>query len=683
MASPGPLNFFGDMGMAGGQDVAPNPMQNDQICINFYVEVDQQNPKEVVGLLGCPGLVELVADPAGGAPGFTNTQTEWPAASAVTNLPVRGVWELPGGNQALAIIANKCYLVTAYSAKVSTFATLTLTYVGMLLTSSGPVSIRDNNAGGYAVIVDGPYGYLYRLDGTASSTTSNMYTAGGTSVASASQSTSTGLFTTATQAFSAGDIVSIQGTPPTGFTTNTNYYVIATGLTTTACELSATLGGAAIVPTVSSACSIVPFVASNVLTFNATPNYKMIIGATVTDSAGYIPAGTTITAVDYFGAPPTITISNNTTGASSSDTVTSTLPVWTQIFDPAFLGATRVAYIDGWWVFNKPGSQTFYTNYPAYGIAFSGTYFALKDAYSDNLLSVMEHKEMLWLIGDKTTEIWYDAGGANFPFSRLTGTLIQAGCMATASVARICSSEGVEGLIWLGRDERGENKIIHTQGFQYNVVSSPAFSAEVSQYPVTYDAIGYTYQEDTHEFYVLTFPTADTTWCYDTQSGLLHKRLSYDPYTQQYHRHRSNCYMNFKSMRIVGDYQNGALYQMTRDVQNDAGWPLLAQRRSPPIWDKGQRGRVFMASLQLDFSSGVGNSSGLGSAPQCSLAISRDGGKTFGQRTYRPIGQAGKYKTRTMWRRLGFSRDCVVDLQVIDPVKRDLIGVTLKAFSSA
>jgi len=601
MASPGPLNFFGDFGMAGGQDVAPNPMQNDQICINFYVEVDQQNPKEVVGLLGCPGLVELVADPAGGAPGFTNTQTEWPAASAVTNLPVRGVWELPGGNQALAVIANKCYLVTAYSAKVSTFATLTLTYVGMLLTSSGPVSIRDNNAGGYAVIVDGPYGYLYRISGVAGTTTATMTTTNG----------------------------------------------------------------------------------SNVITFNATPNYQMIIGASVSDSASYIPAATTIIAVNYFGSPPTITISNNATGASSSDTVTSTLPVWTQIFDPAFLGASRVAYIDGWWVFNKPGSQTFYTNYPAFGIAFSGTYFALKDAYSDNLLSVMEHKEMLWLIGDKTTEIWYDAGGANFPFSRLTGTLIQAGCMATASVARICSSEGVEGLIWLGRDERGENKIIHTQGFQYNVVSSPAFSAEVSQYPVTYDAIGYTYQEDTHEFYVLTFPTADTTWCYDTQSGLLHKRLSYDPYTQQYHRHRSNCYMNFKSMRIVGDYQNGALYQMTRDVQNDAGWPLLAQRRSPPIWDKGQRGRVFMASLQLDFSSGVGNASGLGAAPQCSLAISRDGGKTFGQRTYRPIGKAGKYKTRTMWRRLGFSRDCVVDLQVIDPVKRDLIGVTLKAFSSA
>ena len=36
-----------------------------------------------------------------------------------------------------------------------------------------------------------------------------------------------------------------------------------------------------------------------------------------------------------------------------------------------------------------------------------------------------------------------------------------------------------------------------------------------------------------------------------------------------------------------------------------------------------------------------------------------------------------------MWRRLSFGRDNVVQAEVIDPVRRDLIGVTLKAFSSA
>lgn len=526
--SPGPLNFFGDFGFAGGQDAAPNHLQDDQMCINFYPEVDPGNSKEVLGLLGCPGLTQLVAAPGGGAPGFSTATTQWPMPYSGAPLPVRGMWELPANTDAtngstvddtaLVVIGNTCYLVTATFTSPTVFPTLSMVSVGTLQTSSGPVCIRDNNAGGYAVLVDGPNGYLYNI---------------------------------AKQTF----------------------------------------------------------------------------------------------------AP---------------------------IIDPAFLGSDTVAFIDGWWIFNKPGTQTFYTNAQAYSTGFDALYFALKDSSADNLVAVIESKELLWLIGDKTTEIWYDAGGQYFAFQRIVGTLLQVGCKAKFSVQQFN-----EGLMWFGRSARGENVIIQTQGFIEKVVSTPAFSAEVSQYATTDDAIAYTYQEDTHEFYVLIFPTADTCWVFDSQSGLLHKRLSYDPYAKKFHRHRSNAFMNFAGMRIVGDYQNGALYQLTRNSYTDAGWPLLAKRRAPHIWDKGERGRVFMASLQLDFNVGVGNSSGIGTNPQCGLAISRDGGRTFNDRRYESLGAIGEYKTRTMWRKLGFGRDNVVDVEIIDPVNRDLVGATLKAFSSA
>jgi hypothetical protein len=49
----GPLNLFGDFGIAGGQDAAPNHLQDDQMAINWYAEVDPGNSKEVIGLLGC------------------------------------------------------------------------------------------------------------------------------------------------------------------------------------------------------------------------------------------------------------------------------------------------------------------------------------------------------------------------------------------------------------------------------------------------------------------------------------------------------------------------------------------------------------------------------------------------------------------------------------------------------
>lgn len=535
-----PLQLFGDFGFAGGDDVAPNHAQNDQICINFYGEINKQNPKEMLGLLGCPGLIQVAAAPGGGAPGFSSSMTAWPRASTVTNLPVRCMWPLPGGTTAMVVIGRIVYLMTQSTpATVSAFPTLSLAQVGALNTTTGPVVMAHDNGVGYGVsgtvvgnvaIVDGPFGYFY------------------------------------------------------------NYLTTA----------------------------------------------------------------------------------------------------FSVITDPSFLGADRVYCIDGWFVFNQPGSQAFYTPTQPYGAKF-GSFFALKDGAADNLVTIFANKEMLWLIGEITSEVWYNAGGQYFPFQRLVGTLMQIGCKAKHSVSRF-NSDGQDGVVWFGRSERGDNVIVRTRGFNTDVVSTPAFSAEVRNYPVTEDAIGYTYQEDTHEFYVLTFPTADVTWVYDSQSNLLHKRLSYDPYmstpsVNQYippgfHRHRSNCFMNFAGMRLVGDYQNGAIYQLTRNAYTDAGWPLLAKRRSPHIWDKGQRGRVFMASLQLDFSTGQGNQSGLGSTPQATLAISRDGGKTFGQRWPAPLGQVGQSRVRTMWRKLAFARDSVVDLEIIDPVPRDLVGVTLRAFSS-
>jgi hypothetical protein len=515
------LQLFGDFGTAGGEDIAPNPLQDNQICWNFYAEVNKQNAKEILGLIACPGLVQVAAGPGGGAPAFTSSTTAWAPPSTVTNLPVRGMYALPGEQLALVVIANVLYLMTSG---------FVLTKAGTLLTSTGPVVMVANNGAQYGVtgtvvgtvaIVDGPNGYYY----------------------------------------------------------------------------------------------------------------------------------------------------NYLTGS------------FARIVDPSFLGADRVVCIDGWFVFNQPGTQAFYTPIQPYGIVF-GSFFALKDGAPDNLVTIFANKEMLWLVGEETTEVWYNAGGQFFPFQRLVGTLMQTGCQAKHSISRF-TSEGTDGVIWFGRSERGSNQMIRTRGFSTDTVSTPAFSAEVATYAVTSDAIGYTYQEDTHEFYVLTFPTADVTWVYDSQSGYLHKRPSYDPFAQQTHRHRSNCFMNFAGMRLVGDYQCGAIFQLTRKAYTDAGWPLLAKRRSPHIWDKGPRGRVFMASLQLDFATGQGNASGLGTAPVANLSISRDGGKTFGQKWPATMGAQGQFRSRTMWRRLGFGRDNVVDLEVIDPVPRDLVGATLKAFSSA
>jgi hypothetical protein len=353
---------------------------------------------------------------------------------------------------------------------------------------------------------------------------------------------------------------------------------------------------------------------------------------------------------------------------------------FSKIADPAFLGADTVAFIDGWWIFNQPGTQVFYTNASTYSTAFNGSNFALKDGASDVLVSLIENKEELWLIGERTTEIWYDAGGQYFAFQRLVSTMLQVGCAAKHSVSRF-SAAGQDGLVWLARSDRGENVVVRTEGFSVKVISTPAVSDEIAKYALVSDATGDTYQEDGHEFYVLTFPTADVTWVYDSQTDMWHKRASYDPYSNTYHRMRAAAFVNFQNQRLVGDYQNGSIYRLTREAYTDAGWPLVAWRRTPHVWDGGARERVYMASLQIEFAPGVGTQINMGSDPQAVLQISRDGGVTWSQQFKRGLGKVGAYLNRVIWRRLSFSRDTVVDVKVIDPVKRDVVGANLKRFS--
>lgn len=441
----------------------------------------------------------------------------WPPPSTITDLPGRGAWELPGGKQALWVFGNGCYLMTVVTVASATGqATFKMKKVGTLLTNTGQVSIRDNGPGGYAVIVDGPYGYFYEI---------------------------------ATQKFN-------------------------------------------------------------------------------------------------------------------------------RITDPDFLGADKVAFIDGWWIFNQPGTQTFYTNKPQYSITFDASYFALKDGATDKLVALMENKQELWLLGEKTSEVWYDAGGQYFAFQRIVSTMLQVGIAAAQSVARY--STGDSGLVWLARSERGQNVIVKTDSFNAVSITTPAVADAIASYTVVSDAFGYVYQEDGHEFYVLTFPTADKTWVYDFTTNFWHERASFDPYSGLYHRHRSNCFINFQNQRLVGDYQNGSVYQLTRSVYKDHIWPLVSLRRTPHVWDEGARERVFNISLQIEFSPGQGNQTGMGYDPHALLRLSRDGGTTWGQELARSMGRIGQYLNRVIWRRLGFARDTVFEVKVIDPVKRDIVGATLK-----
>ena len=351
-----------------------------------------------------------------------------------------------------------------------------------------------------------------------------------------------------------------------------------------------------------------------------------------------------------------------------------TTSVFAEITDPDFPGAVTVGYLDGYFVFNEPNSQKIWITQLLDGTSVDPLDFASAEGSPDGLLAVaIDHREA-WLFGTNTVEVWYDSGAAAFPLERIQGAFNELGCAAPYSVAKMDN-----GLFWLGSDARGNGMVYRANGYTGQRISTHAVEYAIQSYATISDAIGYTYQQDGHSFYVLLFPTGDATWVYDVATGGWHERARFE--NGQFYRHASNCQMNYNGEIVVGDYDNGNLYAFDLDVYADNGNPQKWLRSWRALSsDQNTLKRTAQHSLQLDCETGVGLATGQGSNPQAMLRWSDDGGHTWSNEHWTSMGAIGSFGTRAIWRRLGMTekiRDRVYEVSGTDPVKVAIVGAEL------
>jgi hypothetical protein len=345
-----------------------------------------------------------------------------------------------------------------------------------------------------------------------------------------------------------------------------------------------------------------------------------------------------------------------------------------QITDPDFPGAVTVTYLDGYFVFNEPNSQKMWVTAILDGTSIDPLEFASTEGSPDGLVAVISNFREVWAFGTNSIEVWSDTGALDFPLERIPGAFNELGCAAPYSIAKMDNS-----LFWLGRDRRGQGIVYRANGYAGQRVSTHAVEWQIQQYADLSDAIGYTYQQEGHSFYVLIFPTANTTWVYDASTQAWHERAGW--VNGSFTRHRSNCQMAFNNKVVVGDFENGNIYSFDLEDYSDNGqiqkW--LRSWRALPTGENNLK-RTAQHSLQLDIESGVGLNLGQGSDPEVMLRWSDDGGHTYSNEHWAKIGKIGEYYKRVFWRRLGMTlklRDRVYELSGTDPVKITIMGAEL------
>lgn len=341
------------------------------------------------------------------------------------------------------------------------------------------------------------------------------------------------------------------------------------------------------------------------------------------------------------------------------------------IASAAFVGADTVQFIDGYFAFNKPGTGQFQIT-ALYGTSIDPLDFATAEGAPDLLLSLLVDHREIWLFGETSTEVFYNSGNADFPFERINGAFIEQGCAAKFSPAKLDNT-----VYWLTSDERGFGTVQRAEGYRPQRVSTHAVEYAISQMSRIDDAVAYTYQQEGHSFYVLNFPTAQQTWVFDAATSLWHQRAWRDPSTGALKQDRAICQMAFSGETIVGDNLNGNLYILDLDYFTDAGVPIARIRACPHLNDPSYRWQMF-AALQVDMQTGVGLTTGQGSDPKAMLQWSDDGGYTWSNELWAPIGKIGERLSRVRWRRLGRSRDRVFKVTVTDPVRVVMIGASVQ-----
>jgi hypothetical protein len=704
-----------DFGFVGASYEAPSIYQDAQECINFFPEVDPTKPP------GSRGVVALYP-----TPGLTNKCT-------LDTGEVRGMRTVSGGEYMVAVCKSDVYVLNS---------SFTPAHIGALNSSSGRVGITDNGINVY--ITDGTYRYTWRISnplnaefiGSISGTTLTVTTMKSGTIAINQQIFADGILP--------ATVITALGTGTGGvgtYTVNNTQTLASENLNsaTVAAVITAAISGTTMTVSAVSSGTLYPgqtitgagVTANTVITslgsgivlshVIAAAGTGYAVNDTVTVLGGVYgssPATYTVTAIGGSGAVTTLTqtfagaytsvpvnnVSTSTDGAGTGLTLTLTFgtgsgntgnyvvsnsqtvasrTMYALNFsvlpssDGAFQGGTIVDIVDNYFVYNRPDTQQWAASNVLSPITY-GLSFASKFTGPDDLVSLVCDHGQVYLLGEKTSEVWSDVGTFPFPFQRIPGSSSEHGISAPFSVARIGNS-----FAYLAKNNRGQAEIVMMNGYFPTRISTHAVENTLVNQNIS-DAVAYTYQLEGHEVYVISFPTLDLTWAYDLSTAMWHKWLWTDN-NNVYHRHRSNCSAFFQNVVLVGDWENGQIYQLDPTNYTDNGNKIRRLRRAPHLVTDLQR--QYFDEFQIQFQPGVGltgnstplNSETVGADPQAMLRWSNDGGSTWSNEHWATIGKIGKYQNRIIWRRLGWSRDRIFEVVVTDPIKACIISANLKA----
>lgn len=376
----------------------------------------------------------------------------------------------------------------------------------------------------------------------------------------------------------------------------------------------------------------------------------------------YVVAGSDLYLVDGFGNASAIAgvpgtdmvrmAKNATQIALVADSTGYVLDAGTLATPTDLPSVSDICFVDGYFLWTVAATGQFTITAFNDGTTYDPLDIATAEGGPDNLIGcVADHREV-HLFGQKSIEIWYNSGAADFPFERQGNAFIERGCFDRDSIVQLDNS-----LIFFGDD-----RIVYRLN-GYTPVRISTHAIEYALRNAAY-ARAFTFNQEGHKFYALG--TDVGTFVHDIATGAWHERRSWE-----LDNWRVNGAVTFGTRTILSDGYTGLLYASNFDTHEENGEPISVEITLPTI-ESGDRSEMTMYAFEVVCETGVGLETG--EEPQIAMTYSDDGGRSWSNELWRSLGVVGAYRTRAVWRKLGQFWQRQIRLVMTDPVRRFVIS---------
>lgn len=350
----------------------------------------------------------------------------------------------------------------------------------------------------------------------------------------------------------------------------------------------------------------------------------------------------------------------------------------------AFLNtkATQAGFIDGYFVVFDLDTGTVYQSDLYDGTTFDPANFFQRSTQADDWAALfVTALGRISLLGTKTRDNYENVGTFPIPFAPSDAGLQPEGIAATFSICEVGAN-----VCWLGTaGQTGGYKVYAAAGYRAQVISTEAISFALSQKTQTdiRMATGESYTDQDQDFYLLY--VGDTTFAYNFQSGEWHTLRSFTSSISGVlgaWRARWHCFGFNKHLWL--DAETGVAYESSISYATDVDGLLIQRQRTAPSI-RVNNVVLDIGEIELIMQVGIGNANDPGMNPVVWLAISGDGGMTWGPDRMVAVGRQGQQSdlVRVRWQSNGIpnARDVAFRITMSDPVNNyRLLGLLVEVF---